>query len=144
MDITDRLLTFLMSYYRAGSKFGIYHWLTCRGVDGRTDGHVITKISRIFWLPFLLTHGAPLRELRYYCSYVWKKALSRLMISVLSGIIGSFIRGKITPSYIRQVLNHRGKLSRINGTFCSIRSVLAKFSGPGCSFYEFYEWYIFQ
>ena len=38
-------------------------------VDGRTDGHVIAKFSRIFWLPFFLTHGAPLRELRYYRSY---------------------------------------------------------------------------
>ena len=70
MDISDRLLTFSMSYYRAGSKFDIYHWLICRGVDGRTDGHVITKISRIFWLPFFLTHGAPLRDLLYYRFYV--------------------------------------------------------------------------
>ena len=30
--------------------------------DERTDGHVSTKFSRIYGLPFFLTHGAPLRR----------------------------------------------------------------------------------
>ena len=30
------------------------------GVDGPTDGHVIAKMSRIYRLPFLLTHSSPL------------------------------------------------------------------------------------
>ena len=31
--------------------------------DVRTDGHVSTTFSRIYRLPFFLTHGAPLRWL---------------------------------------------------------------------------------
>ena len=31
------------------------------GADVRSDGHVITKISRIYRLPFFLTHGSPLK-----------------------------------------------------------------------------------
>ena len=45
-----------MSLYGAGRKCDIWHWLTCRGwVDGRKEGHMITKISRIYRLPFFLT-----------------------------------------------------------------------------------------
>ena len=33
-------------------------------MDGRSDGHVITKISRVYSLPYFLTYGAPLRMLR--------------------------------------------------------------------------------
>ena len=31
------------------------------GVDGCTDGHAFTKISRIYSVPFFLTHGASLK-----------------------------------------------------------------------------------
>ena len=31
------------------------------GVDGCTDGHALTKISRIYSLPFFLTRGALLK-----------------------------------------------------------------------------------
>ena len=33
------------------------------GLHVGADGHVITKISRIYSLPFFLTHGSPLRAL---------------------------------------------------------------------------------
>ena len=33
-------------------------------MDGRSDGHVITKISRVYSLPYFLTYGAPLHMLR--------------------------------------------------------------------------------
>ena len=89
MDITDRLLSFSMSYYRAGSKFGIYHWLTCS-----------TKIfSRIFWLLFFLTHGAPLRASRESSAItvlMCEKSPVRTDDFHATCIIGPFIRGKIT------------------------------------------------
>ena len=31
------------------------------GVDGCTDGHAFTKISRIYSLPLFLTHGASVK-----------------------------------------------------------------------------------
>ena len=40
-------------------KFDILYWLPCRW-DGRTDGHVVTKISRMDRLPKFLRYGAPL------------------------------------------------------------------------------------
>ena len=52
--ITDRLLSFSMSIENV--TFG------GEQTYGRTDGHVITKISSIYKLPFFLTHGAQLCE----------------------------------------------------------------------------------
>ena len=45
-----------------------WHRLTCRGwtdvrTDGQTGGHVITKFSGVYKLPFFLTQGAPLRAI---------------------------------------------------------------------------------
>ena len=50
-----------MSYYRAGSKCDIWHWLTCRGL---TDVQTVMwwpQISHIYRLPFFLIHCALLR-----------------------------------------------------------------------------------
>ena len=72
----------------ARSKCNIWHRLTCRG--GRSDGHVMTKISRIYWLPFFLTHGVSLlgdvdlvpTEVRFNCGQQEEPAIliSRLLI----------------------------------------------------------------
>ena len=56
--ITDRLLSFSMSIVNV--TFG------GEQTYGRTDGHVITKISSIYKLPFFLTHGAQLCELESF------------------------------------------------------------------------------
>ena len=39
--------------------------LWCRRTGGRAYGHVITKFSRMGGFLYFLTHGAPMRELRY-------------------------------------------------------------------------------
>ena len=72
----------------ARSKCNIWHRLTCRG--GRSDGHVMTKISRIYWLPFFLTHGVSLlgdvdlvpTKVRFNCGRQEEPAIliSRLLI----------------------------------------------------------------
>ena len=52
--IIDRLLPFSMSIVNV--TFG------GEQTYGRTDGHVMAKISSIYKLPFLITHGAQLCE----------------------------------------------------------------------------------
>ena len=60
------------------SKYDIWDWLTCTvvgggGTYGHTDGHVITKISRICKLPYFLTHGTPLRaRAPLLCVVTWR------------------------------------------------------------------------
>lgn len=50
---------------QACGKCDTWDHLTCRGwmiwMNGWTDGHMITKISEIYRLPFFLAHGAPPR-----------------------------------------------------------------------------------
>ena len=49
-------------------------------MNGWTNGHMITKISEIYRLPFFLTHGAPLRTLRVRESSTKNVFLSKFII----------------------------------------------------------------
>ena len=63
---------------------------------GRSDGHVMTKISRIYWFPFFLTHGVLLlgdvdlvpTKVRFNCGQQEEPAIliSRLLFTHASHV----------------------------------------------------------
>ena len=69
---------------QACSKCDTWDHLTRRGwmiwMNGWTDGHMITKISEIYRLPFFLTHVAPLHMLRTRESSATNIFLSKFII----------------------------------------------------------------
>ena len=63
-------------------------WYAC-GTDGRTYGHVITKLSWMGRLPHFLTYGAPLRgrELLYYLYLIIYSSIKMYFWSFLRAVI---------------------------------------------------------